>query len=223
MGVGRTAYRPMPRQGIIAREGYPFVAAALVVAAVPGVLRLPIATAAVLFVAVFVAFFFRNPARRVPEGEGLIVAPADGRVLLVKPVEVAPITGRPATMVSIFMSVFNVHLNRFPVAARVKEVVYNAGSFLVASLDKASHLNERNALLLEDAKGRAFVVVQIAGLIARRIVCYAKEGDEGSRGALLGLIRFGSRVDLYLPPEATVELREGDRATAGETIVGRLR
>jgi phosphatidylserine decarboxylase len=212
----------MPRQGIVAREGYPFIVAALVVAAVLGFLKLPILTGIVLFLAAFITFFFRNPARRPPAEEGAVVAPADGRVLFVKPVEQAPVTGRPAVMVSIFMSVFNVHVNRFPIRARVAASVYNPGAFFVASLDKASHHNERNALVLVDEKGRELVLVQIAGLIARRIVCYVKEGDELERGAVFGLIRFGSRLDLYLPPGTAVELRPGDRTTAGETIVGRL-
>jgi len=212
----------MPRQMYIAREGHPFVAIALIIAIFFGVIGSVIGSIVFFCVTAFVAFFFRNPERHVPEGGDLIVAPADGRIISVERGARAPHTDSESTKVSIFMSVLNVHINRFPITAVLKSVVYIAGQFFVASLDKASDKNERNIFVLEDEKGREIVMVQIAGLVARRIVCYLMEGDMLGRGERFGLIRFGSRVDLYLPLDATLEVKEGDRVRAGESIVGRF-
>lgn len=217
-----TAYHPMPRQMPVAREGYPFIGIALGAALFLWLAGLPWGFVVMSGVAGCVACFFRNPRRVPPASPGLVVAPADGRVLSVTPQVTAPYTGRSATRVSIFMSVMNVHINRFPVAARVTRAVYHAGRFLVASVDKASEHNERNGLVLEDEAGREFVMVQIAGLVARRIVCYVREGDRRGLGERFGLIRFGSRVDLYLPPEVSIAVRPGDRTRSGETVVGRF-
>jgi len=216
-----TAYKPRPKQIYIAREGHPFIAIALAGAALLFVLGLHWAALFALGVAGFIAFFFRNPDREIPEGEGLIVAPADGRVISVNRNCKAPHSGNEMTRVSIFMSVLNVHINRFPVSAVVKDLAYHAGNFLVASLDKASEKNERNVLVLLGVDGRDYEMVQIAGLIARRIVCYLKTGDRLDRGRRFGLIRFGSRVDLYLPSEAGVEVQVGDCVSAGSSIIGR--
>lgn len=217
-----TAYHPMPRQSCVAREGYPFVAIACAAALLLWFVGLSIGALLMLGGVAFVVFFFRNPERRTPDAAGLVVAPADGRVLSVARGVKAPCTEQEATRISIFMSVFNVHINRFPISAKVKRAAYHAGRFFVASLDKASEMNERNALVLEDERGREVVMVQIAGLIARRIVCYVREGDARARGERFGLIRFGSRVDLYLPPEAAIAISAGERVRAGETILGRL-
>jgi phosphatidylserine decarboxylase len=212
----------MPRQGCIASEGYPFIAIAAAIAVGLGILSLWILAGIAAFLCAFIVYFFRNPKRTPPPGDGLVIAPADGRVIRVIPGEPAPETGHPSIKVSIFMSVFNVHVNRFPFGARVTKSVYHPGSFFVASLDKACEKNERSVLVLADDQGREVVLVQIAGLIARRIVCYVREGDRRAAGELFGLIRFGSRVDLYLPPEAEVLVKVGDRVRAGETIIGRL-
>ena len=178
--------------------------------------------AALFVLTAFVAYFFRNPKRNVPEGDGLVVSPADGRVVEVRsPVE-APHTSHPSTKVGVFMSALDVHINRFPVNGTVKKIVYQAGKFLVASLNKASEHNERNALIIEDQKGREFVVVQVAGLIARRIVCYLRDGDQCRQGERFGLIRFGSRLDIYMPTNTSVEVKKGDRVRAGQSIIGRL-
>lgn len=217
-----TAYKLRPRQYFIAREGFPFIATALFAALALKFAGLGVGAWILIGVAGFVAFFFRNPERDIPAEEGLILAPADGRILSVTPDARAPHTGAVSTKVSIFMSVMNVHINRIPVTARVKQVIYSPGSFFVASLDKASEKNERNLLVLEDDKGREFVMVQIAGLVARRIVCYARVGDFFPRGERFGLIRFGSRVDLYLPPEAVALARAGEKVKGGETMIGRL-
>lgn len=216
------AYRPRPRQYFIAREGFPFIAIALFAAFAMRLAGLGAGVWVMIGIAGFVAYFFRNPERNAPSEDGVVVAPADGRILSVAHEVNAPHTGACSTRVSIFMSVLNVHINRFPVTAVVKKAVYSPGSFLVASLDKASERNERNSLVLEDEKGRVFVMVQIAGLIARRIVCYLKEGDFLPRGERFGLIRFGSRVDLYLPPEVRVKVRTGEKVRAGETVIGRF-
>lgn len=217
-----TAYRPMPRQTIIAREGFPFAAIALAAAAFLWLLALPTGALLMLLVAAFVLWFFRNPERDVPQGVGLVVSPADGRVLSVTPAVAAPYTGASSTRVSIFMSVLNVHINRFPVAGAVKRAAYHPGKFFVASLDKASEHNERAGLVIVDEAGREIVMVQIAGLVARRIISYVREGDRRARGERFGLIRFGSRVDLYLPPGASVEVGVGSRVKGGETVLGRF-
>jgi phosphatidylserine decarboxylase len=215
------SYRPMPRQMYIAKEGHPFIAIAAVISLFFFAVELSSVAMFFIGVAAFVTYFFRNPERTVPKGEGLIISPADGRVLKVENDIVAPETGKKTTKVSIFMSVLNVHINRFPVSATVKKIRYFAGKFFVASLDKASEKNERNLLVLEDDEGREIVMVQIAGLIARRIICYFKEGASLERGDRFGLIRFGSRVDLYLSPETMVDVKKGDRVISGSTIIGR--
>jgi len=212
----------MPRQTFIAREGMPFVGIAVFATLVLFLVGLPLGAALMACVAAFVTYFFRNPERAVPQGAGLVVSPADGRVLSVEGGARAPYTGAPSTRVSIFMSVMNVHINRFPVAASVKRAVYHPGKFFVASLDKASEHNERSGLVLADEGGREFVVVQIAGIVARRIISYVREGDSLGRGERFGLIRFGSRVDLYMPPEYAPQVRAGDRLKGGESVVGRL-
>lgn len=212
----------MPRQMYIAREGFPFILISLIAAVFLAATGFFIASILFLLLTAFVAFFFRNPERRIPDGEDVIVAPADGRVISVERDKIAPHTGKISTKVSIFMSVLDVHMNRLPVGAVVKRIVYHAGDFFVASIDKASEKNERNILVLEDKDGREMVLVQIAGLIARRIICYLREGDMLGRGDRFGLIRFGSRVDLYLPPGASVSLERGDRVRAGESVLGRF-
>ncbi len=222
METTRTVYRRMPKQVYIAQEGYPFIAIALFGALMLWLMGVAIGTWIMLFIAGFIAFFFRNPKRTPPEGKDLIVAPADGRIVAVVKNSCAPHIGNRSTKISIFMSILNVHINRFPVTARVKDAFYKAGAFFVARLDKACEQNERHALVLEDSSGREYVMVQIAGLIARRIVCYLKPGDSLSCGERFGLIRFGSRVDIYLPPEACIEVKPGMKTRGGQTILGRF-
>jgi len=170
---------------------------------------------------VFVLQFFRDPGRDIPEGEGLVLCPADGRVLVVAK-ERDPYLQRDALKVSIFMNVFNVHSNRSPVDGTVKTVTYSAGTFLNASLDKASTGNERNALHLLTDAGADVTCVQVAGLIARRILCYVKAGDRLARGERYGFIRFGSRVDVYLPPDARARVAIGDKVKAASTVLAEL-
>lgn len=204
----------------IAREGWAHLAIAVIVAGVAtaffGWWSLPFWIAAA-----FVLQFFRDPARDIPDGEGLILCPADGRVLVVAR-ERDPYLGRDALKVSIFMNVFNVHSNRSPVDGTVKTVTYSAGTFLNASLDKASTGNERNALHLLTDSGADVTCVQVAGLIARRILCYVKAGARLARGERYGFIRFGSRVDVYLPPDARPRVAIGDKVKAASTVLAEL-
>ena len=206
----------------IAKEGYPFI----LIAALLALLAFALDRQWVGLVFVFLAFaflgFFRAPERVPPGGEGLILSPADGRVLGIKRVEKERLFEGTETRVSIFMSPLNVHVNRAPVQGMVEEVRYQKGSFFAAYREEASENNEKNALRIVDGKGRKFAVVQIAGVLARRIVCYAKKGDSLELGQRFGLIMFGSRVDLFLPPGSRVDVVQGQRVRAGETVIGRL-
>jgi phosphatidylserine decarboxylase len=205
---------------IIAREGWFYLSLAIVVAAVvtwlAGWWSIPFWIAAA-----FVLQFFRDPPRDIPAGEGLVLCPADGRVLLVGDAR-DPYLNRDALKISVFMNVFNVHSNRSPVDGTVKDVVYSAGTFLNASLDKASSDNERNALHLRTERGTDVTCVQVAGLIARRIICYVKAGEKLARGQRYGFIRFGSRVDVYLPRGARPRVAIGDKVKASSTVLAEL-
>jgi len=170
-------------------------------------------------------YFFRNPKRVTPEGEGLIVSPGDGIVSKIEmaqpPLELKWKKG-PLPRISIFLNVFDVHVNRIPVDGLITKIQYHAGKFLNASFDKASDLNERNALLIRTPSGHEVAVVQIAGLIARRILCEARESQNVKAGETFGIIRFGSRVDIYLPEDVFPQVVEGQRMIGGETILGNL-
>ena len=169
-------------------------------------------------IAVFVVQFFRDPPRTGPSDPQAIAAPADGRVVYVGP-ERDPVTNEIALKISVFMNVFNVHSNRAPIAGQVKHVQYFPGRFLNAALDKASLENERNLIVLVDPKGRRLTCVQVAGLVARRILCYVEEGDQLGRGARYGFIRFGSRVDLFLPEGSRSEVAVGDKVSAHRSVL----
>ena len=177
----------------------------------------------------WVALFFRDPIRVTPQGEGLVVAPADGLITMIErvpvPRELAGPDGlgdAPLVRVSIFMSVFDVHINRTPIAGTIRQVVYISGKFLSADLDKASEENERQHIVVEGRSGRRIGFTQIAGLVARRIVPFVKPGDMVAAGQRIGLIRFGSRVDVYLPDDIAPQVALGQRSVAGETVLGRL-
>ena len=174
---------------------------------------------------VWVYYFFRDPERVVPTEDGIMVSPADGIVSLLEPA-VPPMElglgSEPMTRVSVFMSVFNCHVNRIPATGRITTVAYHHGKFLNASLDKASEQNERNGITIELSDGRQYGVVQIAGLVARRIMCWSDEGSDMQRGERFGLIRFGSRLDIYLPSGAEPTVQIGQTMIAGETILARL-
>jgi phosphatidylserine decarboxylase len=164
--------------------------------------------------------FFRDPERNIPTGEGLIVAPADGRVVSIAEVRSDSSFGDTPTRVSIFLSPLDVHINRMPVAGRIDEVRYRPGKFLAAYKEEASERNEQNALKVIDNDGRSFGVVQIAGVVARRIVCRVKSGDRLARGERFGLIMFGSRTDTYLPRGCHLKVVKGQKVKGGETILG---
>ena len=206
---------------IIAREGWPFIAATLAVAA--GVTLAAGWVWAIFFwlIALFVLQFFRDPPRPVPSDPRAVVAPADGRVVAVERTA-DPYLKREALKISVFMNVFNVHSNRSPVDGEVREAWYHAGGFFNAALPKASLENERNALWIRTVQGADVTCVQVAGLVARRILCYVKSGDRLVRGQRYGFIRFGSRVDVYLPLSAVPKAAVGDKVYAAATVLAEL-
>ena len=206
----------------IAREGVPFLAATVVPTAAAWTLGWTAAGALFGVVALFTAWFFRNPPRRVPGGPNLIVSPGDGRVLAVAEEEEPRFLKARAVRVSIFLSPLNVHINRTPCEGLVKTVSYSPGRFLVASRPEATLQNEQTAALIETDAGCRILCVQVAGYVARRIVCWLSEGERVARGERYGLIRFGSRMDLYMPVGTQVRVKVGDRVTGGESIIGVL-
>lgn len=206
---------------IVAREGWPFLAGAVALAVAVGVFAGWWWSVPLWLAALFVLQFFRDPAREVPEDPRAVVSPADGRIVAVGRAR-DPYLERDALKISVFMNVFNVHSNRSPVDGAVRKRWYHAGSFLNAALDKASLENERNALWFRTRCGRDVTCVQVAGLIARRILCYVGEGAELARGDRYGFIRFGSRVDLYLPPDSEPRAALGDKVYAADTVLARL-
>jgi phosphatidylserine decarboxylase len=178
------------------------------------------------FLALGVAAFFRDPIRVTPKNDALVIAPADGLITMIQPVvpppELAILGTAPLVRVSIFMSVFDVHVNRTPIAGTIRQVVYISGKFLNADLDKASEENERQHIVVEGKDGRLIGFTQIAGLVARRIVAFVKEGDMLAVGQRVGLIRFGSRVDVFLPADTVPQVVLGQRSIAGETVLGKV-
>lgn len=210
----------MSREFPIAQEGFPFIGGALALAAAAFLLGGPVPGTILLLPALFTVWFFRNPARRIPEGDAWVVSPADGRVVEIENVEERRILREKRLKIGIFLNIFDVHVNRVPCAGRVVDILYNSGRFFAANAPKASLENEQNALLLERPSGERVLCVQIAGLIARRIVCWVKKGDVVRAGERYGLIRFGSRVDLFLPVETELRVKVGDKVKGGETILG---
>ncbi len=208
---------PLP---IIARVGWPFLAIAVVNAVVAtsllGGWSWPF-----WIIALFVLQFFRDPARTIPQQANAVLSPADGRIVVVEKAQ-DPYANREALKISVFMNVFNVHSNRSPVDGKIEKVAYFPGKFVNADLDKASTENERNAVVVTTDSGQTVTFVQVAGLIARRILCYVGEGDRLARGQRYGFIRFGSRVDVYLPLSARPKVTVGDKVSATETILAEL-
>lgn len=208
----------------IHREGYRFIAAFAAATLLLFLVAAPLGWIGV-GLTVWCYYFFRDPVRAVPARAGLIVSPADGVVSMIVPAappEELGLGTAPLTRVSIFMSVFDCHVNRAPIGGVVTRIAYRPGKFLNASLDKASADNERNALAIELPDGRTLAVVQIAGLVARRIVCEVAEGTGVATGARFGMIRFGSRLDVYLPPAVAPLVAVGQIARAGETVLADL-
>lgn len=206
----------------IASQGYPFIAFGLMGVVFFLWLDLPVGWGIFGLLTLFVISFFRDPERKSPQKEKAILAPADGKVLLIEDKEVTPFSTGGTIKVSIFMSVFNCHVNRIPVSGTIENVFYRAGKFYMANQERASAQNEQNALLLRTNEGQEIGIVQVAGLLARRIACWVRSGDTVKRGERFGLIRFGSRVDLFLPPSVRILIHRGDKVKAGLTILGEL-
>lgn len=223
MGSSTTQERKIHNRMGIAREGFPFIGIGLAITLL--FLSLGLASLAILAGALtlFVLFFFRDPEREPGAEVKAVLTPADGRVLGAWPLEKGenPL-GTKAVKVSVFMSLFNVHVNRIPTGGRISRILYRPGAFFAANLDKASEKNEQNAITLDTPDGKQIVFVQIAGLIARRIACWVREGDEVQAGQRFGLIRFGSRLDVFLPQGSRVAVQKGQKVKAGKTIIGYL-
>jgi phosphatidylserine decarboxylase len=207
----------------IAKEGYPFIFVALGPAVLAVVVGWFLLGFVLLVITAAVAAFFRDPRRETPLGASLVVSPADGRVVASTRVTIGRLLGRESQQISIFMSPLDVHVNRAPIAGRVEQLEYKAGHFFAAYRGKSSDENEQNAIRIGHPGGTEVTMVQIAGFLARRIVCHLEKGDWLDRGQRIGIIMFGSRVDLFLPPDAEVSAKPGDRVRGGETVVARIR
>lgn len=205
----------------IAVEGYPFIIVAGFVTLVFALLSWKLVAIVAFCLTLFITYFFRNPERVIPEEENAVVAPADGVIIYLGQAREEHLDAE-MTKISIFMSVFNVHVNRSAISGRVVETFYTRGKFLDVRDERATFENERAGLVLENPAGIRIAVVQVAGLIARRIVCYLHKDDTVKRGERYGLIRFGSRLDIYLPPDADIRVAVGDKTVAGETVLGYL-
>jgi len=204
----------------IAKEGIPFLIPAALLTIFLGWMGWNVLTFLGILFTLFIAFFFRNPKRKIPSLQNVILSPADGRIVHVGECEENRFLKEKALKVSIFMSLFDVHINRAPASGRVLERSYHPGRFLMANVEKSSLLNEQNAFTLETEDRFKILLIQIAGFVARRIVCYAKAGDTLKKGEIFGMIRFGSRIDLYLPMEVKTIVRLGQHVKGGESIIG---
>ena len=212
----------MKHDSVIAHEGYPFIILSLVTTVFVAFFGIGWLTILFAFITFFIIWFFRNPERYFREEEKVLISPADGKVIKIEDVEVnGTISGR-FKKISIFMNVFNVHVNRAPYSGEIETINYHEGKFFSANLDKASLYNERNEVMIRAEDGRRVWMVQIAGLIARRIVCWVNVGANIRRGERFGLIRFGSRVDVYLPEDSQISVKLRDKVKSGQTVLGYL-
>ena len=209
----------------VAREGIPFIVASDLLVAVSALLAwrtgstwLAVVAAILAVVAGWVIYFFRDPDRDGARGDRLVISPADGRIVMITEVHEPAFIRGPALRISVFMNIFSVHVNRYPVSGEVRYVHYNPGKFLNAAVDKASLENEQSSVGIESPLGRV-VVRQIAGLVARRILTYSREGDRAAQGVRFGIIRFGSRVDVFVPTTCSPKVRAGDQVFAGLTVL----
>jgi phosphatidylserine decarboxylase len=206
----------------VAKAGYPPIFGAAFVTLIFALLGMTYLALLGLVVTFCFCGFFRDPDRVIPNQPDSIVSPADGKVIAVDPADHTPFFDGSCQKISIFMSVFNVHVNRIPFGGKVKKVSYSPGKFFAANRDKASLQNEHNAVLLETARGKRISTVQVAGLIARRIICRVQPGDEVSKGQRFGMICFGSRLDVYMPDDVDIKVKVGDTVKAGSSIIGRF-
>lgn len=214
-------YRPRPSYSPVTPEGYPYIALAILLALLAGGFFGFWAALPWVVLALYIVSFFRNPKRSIPQGPDLIVSPADGKVLQVMDCEETRYLKAKAKQVSIFMSPLNCHINRSPIAAEVVSCFYQPGKFKAAYNPKSMETNEHHAVLLEE-KGRRWLVVQIAGFLARRIVSYVQNGTRLQRGETFGLIQFGSRADVYCPVNCEIFVKPGEKVYAGKTVLGRI-
>ncbi len=204
-----------------APDGYPFIIIFALITVLIYFFGKPWIAILPLIITLFMVLFFRDPERKIPEGEGIFVSPADGKVILIKDVYERDYLKAESKEISIFMSILNVHVNRSPCDGKASLVKHSSGKFLVAHKDAASMENENTVMVLEGKDGK-IVVRQVAGLLARRIVCRAEVGDELRRGERYGMIKFGSRLDVYLPKDVKIKVKAGDKVKAGESILGQM-
>jgi len=207
---------------LVAREGIPHISIPFVLAVILLLVGFPIMGAVAVTVAVAIALFFRDPERPYSAQPDDVLSPADGRIVALDRVDEDRHLNGEALRISVFMSVFNVHVNRVPMDSRVLTVKHVAGGFAMAHLDDAGVINERTEIVLQDGSGRKSLMVQVAGLVARRIICRVSEGDDVARGNRFGLICFGSRVDLYLPTDAQPQVEVGTRVRAGQSVLAKM-
>ena len=213
----------MKHDNLIVHEGYPFIIFSLITTVFIAFLGGNCWLILLFFlITAFVVWFFRNPERTFEDEDKLVICPADGKIIKIEDVELTGALAGKFKKISIFMNVFNVHVNRAPYNGKIESIRYHEGKFLSANLDKASQDNERNEITIRTSEGQAIWTVQIAGLIARRIICWVREGDVVAKGQRLGLICFGSRVDLYLPEDSKISVKMNDSVKAGETPLGYL-
>jgi len=206
----------------IARAGYPFIYASAFGTLVFTLLEIPALSVVGLIATAFTAFFFRDPERFVPEPETAVVSPADGRIIRVQKLDENPFIDGPCLKISIFMSIFNVHVNRVPYKGTVKQTMYQPGKFFSANREAASMENEHQAIVLESKSGEILCFVQVAGLVARRIICHLQPGDRVDRGERFGMICFGSRLDVFLPSDTSPAVSAGDKVKAGQSVLASL-
>lgn len=207
----------------VAEEGLPFISMSALATIVFALLQIPWLAMSALAFTGFVVYFFRDPERVVPHGLYLLTSPADGKIIDISE-QLEPYFGSGKTLrISIFMNVFNCHVNRSPVSGQVRDMKYRPGSFVSANRSRAVAENEANAVLLKDESGRMVTVVQVAGLIARRIVCHAQVGDHLQLGQRYGMIRFGSRLDVYIPLDSKVLMKKGEKTVAGQTVLAEMK
>ena len=208
----------------IAWEGIPFILIGIGLTYAFLILDLLVLAIPLGVLTLFIIFFFRDPQRNLVNSEKAVLTPADGKIIAIEKLTNGDNRFKDtAIKLSIFMSLFNAHINRIPIGGRISQLTYHPGKFFSANLDKASLYNENNIVMLETDKKKKIVLVQVAGLIARRIVCWVKAGDYVRAGQRFGLIRFGSRLEVYLPPDSTITVRKGEKVKAGQTVIGYLR
>jgi phosphatidylserine decarboxylase len=219
---GSRTIKKMNHNTVIVREGFPFIIPLGVFTVIFAFFGFKGVAFVFCIATVFVTWFFRNPERKTPDDTKSVISPADGEVIKIEDILENDFLKSPAKKISIFMNVFNVHVNRIPFTGRIDCIHYDKGSFFSANLDKASNLNERNSILIRTDDGKEILTVQIAGLIARRIECWVKEGMHILKGERFGLIRFGSRLEVFLPSDSLISVKVGDKVRAGETPIGWL-